>query len=69
MSLIVLETIPNFDEIFERKTTEEVQSIMDQFLSGDTGNSEVEKFGGNSASAPAASGDAVENAFKDLLSQ
>ena len=65
---LFLETIPNFDEIFERKTTEEVQSIMDQFLSGDTGNSEVEKLGGNNTMT-ATSGDAVENAFNDLLGQ
>ena len=58
----------NFDEIFERKTTEEVRSIMDQFLSGDTGNTEVEKFGGKTNAVPASS-DAVENAFNDLLSQ
>ena len=61
----LLECIPNFDEIFERKTTEEVQSIMDQFLSGDTGNSEVEKFGSNTETTT----DAVESAFNDLLNQ
>ena len=64
----LLETIPNFDEIFERKTTEEVQSIMDQFLSGETGNSEVEKFGGNNTTSTTSS-DSVENAFNDLLNQ
>ena len=61
----LLETIPNFDEIFERKTTEEVQSIMDQFLAGETGNQEVEKFGTNESGAT----DSVESAFSDLLNQ
>jgi hypothetical protein len=61
----LLETIPNFDEIFERKTTEEVQSIMDQHLAVDTGNSEVEKFGSSNNTES----DSVENAFNDLLSQ
>ena len=61
----LLETIPNFDEIFERKTTEEVQSIMDQHLSADTGKAEVERFG-NSQSPTS---DSVESAFNDLLSQ
>ena len=61
----LLETIPNFDEIFERKTTEEVQSIMDQFLAGETGNQEVEKFGTNESGAA----DSVESAFSDLLNQ
>ena len=63
----LLETIPNFDEIFERKTTEEVQSIMDQHLSGDTGNREVEKFGNNTTNTTTT--DAVEEAFNDLLNQ
>ena len=62
----LLETIPNFEEIFERKTTEEVQSIMDQFLAGETGNTEVQKFGGNN-SAPTGTTDTVEAAFNDLL--
>ena len=61
----LLETIPNFDEIFERKTTEEVQSILDQFMAGDTGNQEVEKFGANTNTET----DSVEAAFSDLLNQ
>ena len=61
----LLETIPNFDEIFERKSTEEVQSIMDQHLASGTGNTEVEKFGNGSTS----DSDSVEAAFNDLLSQ
>ena len=59
----LLETIPNFDEIFERKTTEEVKSIMDQHLSSAEGNSEVEKFG----SSPNTEKGSVEAAFEDLL--
>ena len=60
----LLETIPNFDEIFERKTTEEVQSILDQFLSSGEGNTEVEKYG-----TPTDTGgsNSVEAAFNDLL--
>ena len=61
----ILETIPNFDEIFERKTTDEVQSILDQFMAGDTGNQEVEKFGNNTGTET----DSVEAAFSDLLNQ
>ena len=61
----LLETIPNFDEIFERKTTEEVQSILDQFMSESSGNTEVEKFG----SATSTESDSVEAAFNDLLNQ
>ena len=57
------ETIPNFDEIFESKSTEEEQSILDQFLSSDAGNAEVEKYGTNNSNEPSA----VETAFNDLL--
>ena len=60
----LLETIPNFEEIFERKTTEEVQSIMDQHLSADSGKTELEKFGNSTVEN---SSDAVEEAFNDLL--
>jgi hypothetical protein len=60
----LLETIPDFDTLFERKSTEEVQSVLDQFLSTDAGNSEVEKYGNNSTVGSAS---AVESAFNDLL--
>ena len=61
----LLETIPDFDEIFERKTTEEVQSILDQFMATGQGNPEVEKFGTSTESDT----DSVEAAFSDLLNQ
>ena len=61
----LLETIPVFEDLFERKSTEEVQSILDQFLSGETGNTEVEKFGNNTTNNGET--DAVEAAFNDLL--
>ncbi len=60
----LLETIPDFEELFERKTTEEVGSILDQFMRGETGNNEVEKFGTKTATPPA---DSVEAAFNELL--
>jgi hypothetical protein len=61
----LLETIPDFDNLFERKTTEEVQSILDQFLSGESGNTEVEKYGKPTNTEGSTS--AVEAAFNDLL--
>ena len=60
----LLETIPNFDDIFDRKTTEEVQSILDQFLSSGEGNAEVQKYG---TSTETGSSNSVEAAFNDLL--
>ena len=62
----LLETIPNFDEIFERKTTEEVQSILDQFMATGAGNPEVEKFGSTTGEEDV---DNVSAAFSDLLGQ
>jgi len=59
----LLETIPDFDTLFERKTTEEVKSILDQFLATDSGNNEVEKYG----TTTGGSANAVESAFNDLL--
>jgi hypothetical protein len=56
----LLEGIPDFDNLFERKTTEEVSGLLDQFLSA--GNEEVERFGNKEE--PAAT---VESAFNDLL--
>ena len=61
----LLETIPNFDDLFERKTTEEVQSVLDQFLSSDSGNPPVEKYGASTGVTGEAT--AVEAAFNDLL--
>ena len=61
----LLETIPDFEEIFERKTTDEVQSILDQFMASSAGNPEVEKFGASTTPVT----DSVEEAFSDLLNQ
>jgi hypothetical protein len=59
----LLETIPDFDELFagSRKTTDEVQSILDNFLNTDnsTGDAEV-------TSLPTG-GNAVDKAFSELL--
>jgi len=61
----LLETIPDFDTLFDRKSTEEVQSILDQFMASDAGNNDLEKYGAStSADKPASS---VEAAFNDLL--
>jgi len=61
----LLDTIPNFDTLFERKTTEEVHSIMEQFLATDNGEDGLERFGTNDNTENSTS--AIENAFNDLL--
>jgi len=60
----LLETIPDFENIFERKSTEEVQSILDQFMSSEGTREDLEKFGTKTNNAEP---NAVESAFNDLL--
>lgn len=62
----LLETIPSFDNLFERKTTEEVAAILDAFLDGDSQDNQVEKFN-TAAPASPSSNDSVDAAFNDLL--
>ena len=67
----LLETVPNFDELFERKSTEEVQALLDTFLDGDNTDSQIERFGSNNNTNTTFEqnnqSDAVEAAFQDLL--
>jgi len=65
-----LDSIPNFDELFERKTAAEVGTLLDEFLSTDQSaesqSSETTKY----ASGPTATGtqpSSVEDAFNELL--
>jgi hypothetical protein len=60
----LLETIPDFESLFERKSTEEVRAILDEFLSSDSGKSDVERYGSQTEESTS---DSVEAAFKDLL--
>ncbi len=58
-----LDNIPEFDEVFERKTPEQVQSMLDEFLldSGDAeeASSESSRYQNNASS--------VDRAFEELL--
>ena len=65
-----LDSIPNFDELFERKTAAEVGTLLDEFLSTDQSaesqSSETTKY----TSGPTATGtqpSSVEDAFNELL--
>ena len=62
----LLETIPSFDSLFERKTTEEVAAILDAFLDGDSQDNQVEKFNTAAPTSPS-NNDSVDAAFNDLL--
>ena len=59
-----LDTIPNLDDIFERKTPGDVEVLLDEYLSGnvdDDASGSVEKYN-------AETGDSVDKAFSELLS-
>ena len=67
----LLESVPDFDSVFDKKTTEEVQEILDRHLSGES-NNEVEKYGTNTANNTTTTSattetSAVEAAFNELL--
>jgi len=53
--------IPDFNGLFERKTTEQVQELLDRFMQGDDEKEDVSKY-----STPA-EGDKVSQAFNELL--
>ena len=58
-----LDTIPDFSSLFVRKTPEEVEVILDEYLSGnvDDNSSNVEKYNTETV-------DSVDKAFSELLS-
>ena len=60
-----LDSIPNFEDVFERKTPQEVQGMLDEFLlsESDAEQTSVEttKYSGNTATS------AVDQAFNELL--
>lgn len=66
----LLESVPNFDDAFERKTSEEVAAILDEHLSTDASaedsSSEVTVGGAKAKKASASS--AIDEAFKSLMS-
>ena len=67
-----LETIPEFSSLFERKTPEDVQRMLDEYLADDATaedmSSETTRYGNNtSTTTTTSSGNNVEDAFKELL--
>lgn len=64
----LLESVPAFENLFERKTPEEVQALLDTFLDGESTEGQVERYGDNQTVASPTGTDAVEAAFNDLLS-
>ena len=64
----ILDTIPNIEELFERKTTEDVAALLSQHINDAEGNSsETERYGNNSTSSGKPEVSAVDAAFRELL--
>ena len=64
----MLETIPEISELFEKKSYQDVQSLLDEFLLGDDGDaeeasSEESKYSNGSDTAK----NSVDEAFAELL--
>jgi hypothetical protein len=62
----LLDNIPDFDTLFERKTSADVEAMLDEYLSGDqsaeTSSKETEKY-----AAPTTTNDPVDAAFDELM--
>jgi len=67
-----LDSIPEFGTLFERKTPEQVGTILDEYLLDDSGaealSSETKRFNGNAAASPSTESVSVDDAFNELLS-
>ena len=66
----LLDSIPDFDGLFDRKTTSDVQTILDTFINSqvedpETVSSETTKYGNNSNNASSDT-NAVDTAFAEL---
>ena len=67
-----LNSIPDYDTVFERKTPEEVGAILDNWLKDESEKEEVVKYGDNNSSrTPAASNTSsdVDKKFAELMAQ
>jgi hypothetical protein len=63
-----MESIPGFDVLFDRKTTEEIGTLLDAFLEGgDEENTEVTQYKKSDESSSDESS-SVDKAFNELLS-
>ena len=60
----LLESVPDVETLFERKTTDEIQSLLDEYLSSDSSSeassSETHKYNTSTTSK-------VDKAYKELM--
>lgn len=69
----LLEQVPDFDSLFDRKTPEQVGQMLDAYLAGEDAesvSSETQKYGGGdtTTTTTTTTSSTVENAFNELLS-
>jgi hypothetical protein len=58
----LLENIPDFDGLFTRKTPEEIQTMLDEWLAGEEeGSEDVVKYDNNGKTT------SVDSAFNELM--
>jgi hypothetical protein len=63
----LLETLPDLDSLFERKTTEDVRATLAQHINDPDNSSETEKYGNAAATTTDNEVNAVDAAFRELL--
>lgn len=71
----LLDSIPEFNSLFERKSPEDVQQMLDEYLAGDNAeehSAETTRYGGDSSTTTTnatsgTGGSTVDDAFKELL--
>ncbi len=64
----LLEQVPDFDDLFDRKTPEQVGTMLNEYLAGDDGNDAEEVSNETTKyNNPSTSSSSVEGAFKELL--
>jgi hypothetical protein len=67
----LLESVPDFGTLFERKSSEDVQRMLDEYLADDESaeelSSETTQYGGGAPAPQAGPSSSVEQAFNDLL--
>ena len=67
----LLESVPDFASVFDRKTPEDVQRMLDEYLSDDESaeelSSETTRYGSDTTTTSQTNASSVESAFQDLI--
>tara|TARA_A200000159_G_scaffold151250_1_gene161246 strand:- start:1242 stop:2015 length:774 start_codon:yes stop_codon:yes gene_type:complete len=67
----LLESVPDFTTVFDRKSPEDVQRMLDEYLSDDESaeelSSETTRYGSDTTTTSQTNASSVESAFQDLI--